>query len=73
MGRRAINICTEFLPSAELDGMRRNYSVEINFDRSALCCFFDLSPYCVMDISDSGDDSSDVNDRLIVIKLLYAV
>ena len=53
--------------------MRRNYSVEINFDRSALCCFFDLSPYCVMDISDSGDDSSDVNDRLIVIKLLYAV
>ena len=36
---RTINICTKFLQPAELDGMRRNYSVGINFDRSALFCF----------------------------------
>ena len=28
-----------FLKPVERDGMRRNYSVEINFDRSAVFCF----------------------------------
>ena len=62
VGRRAINICTEFLPSAELDGMRRNYSVK-SILTGQRCFVFDLSPYCLMDITDAKDDNIDDNDR----------
>ena len=61
--RPAINICTKFLRSTELDGMRRNYSVK-SILTGQRCFVFDLSPYCLMDITDAGDDNIDDNDRL---------
>ena len=52
--------------------MRRNYSVK-SILTGHRCFVFDLSPYCLMDITDAGDDNIDDNDRQIVIKLLYAI
>ena len=46
--RLAINICTKFLRSTELDGMRGNYSVKsiLTILTGQRCFVFDLSPYC---------------------------
>ena len=43
--------------------MRRNYSVK-SILTGQRCFVFDLSSYCLMDITDAGDDNIDDNDRL---------
>ena len=42
--------------------MRRNYSVK-SILTGQRCFVIDLSPYCLMDITDAGDDNIDDNDR----------